>query len=235
MEIRLLGEAVMVANPRRISGLCDYQNWSPSSLIESAFDIDVRRWQRRGFLVPGTIFLCHWLVGLACSNRLAWLTARVECDDRVRLIYRVRMPPKRWQKVEQEVSLVWDSCRYGGRRPWFLCPQFGQSGAVLYLGGRSISFCCRRCAGLKYGSQYGGARLRFLRKAERIRRRLGGSSSLDAPFPDKPRTMRWVRYLRLREAAQRAEEEWLRRSAYLFRGLEGLQNTLAQSHLPPVD
>jgi hypothetical protein len=220
MEVRLFGEAAaMVAKPQRRFGLCDYQSWSPSAVVESAFDIDVRRWQRRGLLVPGMTFLCHWAVWLAFSYRIAWLTGQVESDDRVRLTYRVRMPRKRWQNLDQEVSLVWDSCRYGGRRPWFLCPHCGQSVAVLYLGGRSISFCCRQCAGLKYRSQDGGTRLRLMRKAEKIRSRLGGSPSVWIPFPDKPRTMRWSRYLRLRETAERAEEEWLRRSAYLFRAL----------------
>jgi len=195
---------------RRMPGLCDYyRSCSTYSLVERAFDIDVRRWSRRGLLVLGTTFLCHWLTE---EDRTATLKVRVESDDQVRLIYRVRMPRRRWQQLERTVSIVWDSCRYGGRRPWLICPNCGQSMAVLYLGGASpIAFCCRQCAGLKYTSQHGGARLRSMRKAQKIRRQLGGSELLLEPFPDKPQAMRLRRYLRLRETAERIEEEWFRR------------------------
>jgi hypothetical protein len=202
----------------RMPGLCDYQNCANSSAVEHAFDIDVRRWRRGGLLIPGTTFLCHWLTD---KRKAASLKVRVESEGQVRLIYRVRMPRKRWQQLERTISIVWDSCRYGGRRPWLTCPNCGQSMAVLYLGGSSpFSFSCRRCAGLKYLSQCGGSRLSLMRKAEKIRRQLGGSGSLDDPFPDKPRYMQWKRYLRTREIGVQTEEEWLRRSAYLFRLIE---------------
>ncbi len=87
---------------RRMPGLCDYyRSCSTYSLVERAFDIDVRRWSRRGLLVLGTTFLCHWLTE---EDRTATLKVRVESDDQVRLIYRVRMPRKRWQQLERTVS-----------------------------------------------------------------------------------------------------------------------------------
>jgi hypothetical protein len=219
MRTHLLGEAPMEADSRaRMPGLFDYQNCATSSAVEEAFDIDVRRWRRGELLIPGTTFLCHWLTD---NEGTAMLKVRVESEEQVRLIYRVRVPGKRWQKLERAVTIVWDSCRYGGRRPWFICPNCGDSLAVLYLGGASpFSFSCRRCAGLKYLSQCSGPRLSLMRKAQKIRRQLGGSGSLDERFPDKPRTMRWKRYLRTREMGVQTEEEWLRRSAYLFRWLE---------------
>src|SRR6266851_768463 len=136
MRPYLWGEATMAQDAqRRMPGLCDYyRSCSTYSLVERAFDIDVRRWSRRGLLVLGTTFLCHWLTE---EDRTATLKVRVESDDQVRLIYRVRMPRKRWQQLERTVSIVWDSCRYGGRRPWLICPNCGQSMAVLYLGGAS--------------------------------------------------------------------------------------------------
>jgi hypothetical protein len=219
MPIYLLGEAAM-AEPAlgRMPGLCDYRNSGTTFLIEHAFDVDVRRWYRKGLIVSGTTFLCHWLIS---DSKTASLKVKVESDDRVRLIYRVRMPGKRWRQLERPVSMVWDSCRFGGRRPWFICPICGRSMAVLYLGGASpVDFCCRVCARLKYTSQRGGPRLRSTRKLEKIRRQLGGSGSLDEPFPDKPRTMQWKRYLRIWETAVQVEEELLRRSAFLFRWFE---------------
>jgi hypothetical protein len=56
-----------------------------------------------------------------------------------------------------------------------------------------------------------------MRKAQKIRRRLGGSGSLDEPFPDKPASMHWRKYLRIQEMGMNAEKEWLRRTEHLFR------------------
>jgi hypothetical protein len=50
---------------------------------------------------------------------------------------------------------------------------------------------------------------------QKVRRRLGGSPSLDEPFPSKPKGMWWRTYEPLRETAERAEI----RSSLLFSGL----------------
>jgi hypothetical protein len=108
---------------------------------------------------------------------------RVLSADEVGLIYRVRMPGSRWQQMDQRVRIVWQPCRYGGQRPWLLCPACVGKVAVLYLGGASaFSFSCRRCAKLKYDSQRSGPRLRLMRKAQKLRRQLGGSGSLRFPL-----------------------------------------------------
>src|SRR5450631_3394674 len=132
------------------------------------------------------------------------------------------MPGKRWQQMDQRVWIVWHSCRYGGQRPWLLCPACVRRMAVLYLGGASaLSFSCRRCAKLKYDSQRSGPRLRLMRKAQKLRRQLGGSGSLWKPFPEKPPVMQWRRYERVKELAMNAEEEWRRRSQYLSNSPSG--------------
>jgi hypothetical protein len=209
----------MIANPRgRMPGLNDYGRDSMTSpLVECAFGVDVRRWHRHKLLIPDTTFCCMWRTD---DRRLASLKVRVESDTKVRLIYRVRMPGKRWQHLETPVTVAWDSCTYGGRRPWILCPHCARSVAVLYFGGaRPCTFSCRPCAGLKYASQFNGARLRLMRKAEKIRQQLGGSGSLQESFPDKPPTMQWRRYERLKAMAIKAEQEWWRRSEFLTRSL----------------
>jgi hypothetical protein len=58
-----------------------------------------------------------------------------------------------------------------------------------------------------------------MRKAEKIRQQLGGSGSLQESFPDKPPTMQWRRYERLKAMAIKAEQEWWRRSEFLTRSL----------------
>lgn len=200
-------------------GLCDDRDRIATfNLVEYTFDIDVRRWQRREFLVPNTTILTVWRTD---ERRCCSLRAQIISENQVRLIYRVRMPGKRWQRKEQPVWIVWDNCRYGGRRPWLLCPTCLRRVAVLYLGGTSpLSFSCRRCAKLKYDCQRGGPRLRSMRKAQKLRRQLGGSDLLSEPFPEKPRAMHEERYLRIKKMALSAEDEWLRGSAYLIRSLE---------------
>jgi hypothetical protein len=124
----------MIANPRgRMPGLCDYgRDFLTSPLVECAFGIDVRRWHRHKLLIPDTTFCCMWRTD---DGKLASLKVRVESDTKVRLIYRVRMPGKRWQHLETPVRLAWDSCRYGGRRPWILCPTLrSEWGTTLFWG-----------------------------------------------------------------------------------------------------
>jgi hypothetical protein len=68
---------------------------------------------------------------------------------------------------------------------------------VLYGGRR---FFCRRCVGVPYASQSMAVHYRLLHRAQAIRERLGGRlyASLDAPFPPKPKRMRWRTYRQLR-------------------------------------
>jgi hypothetical protein len=212
----LAGEQTVMATPQaRMRGLCDYHdNPSTLTLVECAFDIDVRRWQRRGLLIPNTTFLAIWLNNQA---RTASLKVGVISADEVHLFYRVRMPGKRWQQMNQRVFIIWRPCRLGGRRPWLLCPACSRRAAILYLGGTSwSSFSCRRCAKLKYDSQRSGPRLRLMRKAQKLRRQLGGSGLLWEPFPQKPPAMQWRRYERIKELAIDAEKEWRLLSEFLF-------------------
>jgi hypothetical protein len=218
MRTRLIAEVLVAADASgRMRGLADYRSgYSTHNLVECAFDIDVRRWHTRGLFRPQANFLSHWLNG---EDEPVSLRVRVESDFRVWLTYRVRLPNKRnWQQIKKMVSMIWDPCRFGGERPWFVCPNCDRRAAVLYLGGvRPLSFSCRKCAGLKYESECKGTRLRLMRKAQKIRLKLGGSSSLEEPFPEKPPGMHAKRYLRIREEAMNAEREWHRLSEYVSR------------------
>jgi hypothetical protein len=86
--------------------------------------------------------------------------------------------------------------RFGGRRPWFLCPRCISRVALLYLRGQRWS--CRKCCDLAYQSELEAKGHRGQMKARKIRARLGGDWS-GFEFSDKPRGMHWKTYKRWRE------------------------------------
>ena len=57
----------------------------------------------------------------------------------------------------------------------------------------------RLCASLIYGSQAEHAPGRARLGAQKLRMRLGGSPSLGDAFPDKPRTMHWKTYRKMKQ------------------------------------
>jgi hypothetical protein len=88
----------------------------------------------------------------------------------------------------------------------------GRAAAVLYLSG--LRFLCRHCHSLAYASQREGRAERALRRGQKIRTRLGGSTFVVDPFPEKPKRMRWATYGRLLEQANEAELERLKALGY---------------------
>jgi hypothetical protein len=114
-----------------------------------------------------------------------------------------------WQDVAETVRVVRTPCRFGGARPYFICPGVvngvtcRRRVAKLYGAGRY--FLCRHCCRLAYASQSEGVWDRALRRADKIRQRLGVEPGMKASFPPKPKGM-WRRtYERLREQAFEAE------------------------------
>jgi hypothetical protein len=107
----------------------------------------------------------------------------------------------------ETVRIVRVPCRFGGARPYFICPgggtECGRRIAKLYLSGRY--FLCRHCDDLPYASQSEAAPDRAFRRASKIRARLGGQPGILSPFPDRPKGM-WQRtYARLRHSTLEAE------------------------------
>jgi hypothetical protein len=83
----------------------------------------------------------------------------------------------------------------------------------------------RRCSKLaRYGSQSENPRFRAIRKSQKIRIRLGGTTNLLDPFPDKPRNMQWRTYGWLFNQAEATQELWVALSRDFLR----LQNLRSQ-------
>ena len=168
----------------------------------SYLQLDVRRWQRERLLEPGHYFNRQWLVN---GEAVASISVRIQ-PGRVVLSYKHRRNDEdAWQSKEYPVWLDWTYCNYGGRRPWFLCPARGCGRRVAILHGGSI-FACRHCYHLAYDSQREPPHDRALMRAQRIRIKLGGSGSLNEPFPAKPKGMHWRTYERLRVEADHASD-----------------------------
>ncbi len=183
------------------------------------------RWYRYG--VKGTT---HGLINLDVnylkqngnfdSNKFSYMTwsrdneaictinTRMEGSYLV-LRYSRRARNGEWESADETVLLSYTSCNYGGQRPWFICPGVKNGVpcqrrvAKLYAAGGYL--LCRHCYNLAYDSQREALRHRLLYKAQDIRRRLGGSANMLAPFPWKPKGMHWKTYERLRHKAEHAE------------------------------
>lgn len=125
------------------------------------------------------------------------------------LSYRVRRQGEEWEDVEQPTPIVWMPCRFGGSRPYFVCPGIvsgiacGRKVAKLY--GAGTYFLCRHCYRLAYASQREDRYDRALRRANNIRVRLGGEPGTAALFPARPKGMRHETYERLQTAVFNAE------------------------------
>src|SRR5262245_20720748 len=115
-------------------------------------------------------------------------------------------------------------CRFGGVRPYFVCPCVVGGVVcrrrVAKLYGAGAYFLCRHCYRLAYASQREDRYDRALRRANRIRVRLGGEPGMASQFPARPKGMHHQTYERLRSAAINAEISADERLAFLVARLQ---------------
>lgn len=168
------------------------RNQSGKNATDDYRALDVRRWQRDGFLAPGRAFSWQWTRN---GEAVASIQVRTE-SDQVVLSYRQRSGGGEWKDENYPVRLDWSPCTYGGQRAWFLCPAAGCGRRVAILYGGGI-FACRHCYRLAYPSQRSTADDRALRRADRIRARLGWEPGILNGQGGKPKGMRWRTFQRL--------------------------------------
>ena len=73
------------------------------------------------------------------------------------------------------------------------------------------SLLCRHCCDLRHESQREDKVRRALRRAQKIRKRLGGGANMMEPFPEKPKGMHHDTYMRMFWEHHEAEMEHLAR------------------------
>ena len=91
------------------------------------------------------------------------------------------------------VLIIWEAGRFGGQRPFFICPDCGGRKLHLYRLGH---FACRECHDLSFQSQRERESDRAQSRANKIRRRLGGETGWHR-VPRKPKGMHFRTYVRL--------------------------------------
>ena len=171
--------------------------------VEECPHIDIRQWYREFPMFPSLTFrLTLSTNGSAARdiNVYPWFKHVV--------ITHINQSANAIKSTAEEIIAIdFTGCHYGGERPWFVCPALpcGKRAAILYHGAEG--FRCRRCADLAYPSQCENRALRAMRKARKLRLKLGARSSLVAPLPTKPARMHGHRYLILLHAAIDAQAQ----------------------------
>ena len=117
--------------------------------VESCLAIDVNQLHRMGYLRPGRQTSLKW----TCDGQEIGSIRLVVEGDRLTLSYRISIDGSDWENVSDRVPIVRVACRFGGERPYFICPGTSCSRrvATLYLVKRD--FLCRDCSRLGYASQ----------------------------------------------------------------------------------
>ncbi len=187
-------------------GSGNWHRFDKKSTTNECHGLDVRKLHREGLLKPGVCFSYSWS---QASRKTASISGFV-CQGMVVLSYRHRRGlGSEWQDIKEEVVLEWTPCNFGGGRPWFVCPGIGCGRKVAILYGPGKYFLCRHCYDLRYESQRNDKKDRALRRAQKIRKRLGGSANIMEPFPEKPKGMHHDTYMRLFWKHREAEREHL--------------------------
>jgi hypothetical protein len=157
--------------------------------------------------------------GSACYSSLIWTNTSTgerigsigyeahlgQESGRVRLKYTTT----RWDGEKREsdywIELETTPQPFGGRRWWFVCPRTGRRAAKLYLPNGAYTFASRQAYRLAYHSQREAPHDRALRRAFKLRGRLGADGGIGDYVP-KPKWMRWPTYDRKLEEIFAAEE-----------------------------
>ena len=169
---------------------------------EGLRSIDIRKLNKKGALAPGKQGELSWITNLADgSEKVATIGFKVT-NSNMKLFFSRRVDGEDWEDVEQGIYLDRTPCNFGGYQKWFRCPGCGRRVAILY--GPRGHFLCRHCYNLVYASQLENHIDRLMRKARKIRKRLGASDELSEPILEKPKYMHQKTFDRLRAKADEA-------------------------------
>ena len=110
------------------------------------------------------------------------------------MVYAITDQTGERQEYRRYVAVEWSACNYGGKRPWWVCPDCGKRVAILFGGRR---FACRHFHDLTYKSTRTAPGSECYGRANKIRARLGWGGGVASPPGNKPKGMHWSTYSRL--------------------------------------
>ena len=199
-------------------GSGQWHRWDKQAVVEDCYTLDVNRMARLVGFSPD-----RWL-----SGSWRWTdadggepTASVEYDlvpashgPVLRLRYALSPTDGSRRPVTVDVPLERTACHFGGVRWWFRCPGCGRRSAKLHLPPGASRFACRPCQGLYHQVQRESAVWQALRRAQKLRVRIGGDGS-EGHYP-RPRGMHRRRYERMLQKVVAADAEVDRAAASHF-------------------
>ncbi|SFI70853.1 hypothetical protein [Nitrosomonas sp. Nm34] len=173
--------------------------------------LDVRKLQRDGYLTSDRILTIRWF----CNHRKIGTINITTQSDHIVMKYHYQHENDDRLPMEYIVKLERTLCNYGEQRPWFICPVTGCGRRVAILYGGKV-FSCRYCHKLAYASQREDVHDRALRRADKIRERLGWEPGILNEMGEKPKGMHWHTFDRLIDAHNIIFEANLRKLAKQF-------------------
>jgi hypothetical protein len=154
---------------------------------------------RHGLLEDGTISTMSWRDGAGQPmGSISILGGR----HGVTLRYRAQVGDGDWKAIEEPITLERLPRPFGGAQVYMLCPRCGRRILIVY--GDRTRFACRTCASLAYASSQERPASRAQRKADKLRRRLGGEPG-SGQLIRRPKHMRRTTFARLHAAIEDAE------------------------------
>ena len=170
-----------------------------------ALCLDANVMRKTGALESGRSGNITWKSGDQVTSSVCFTTG----NDTLTLTYRTRSGYGNWATVTEHLEVTWSACRYGGTRPYLVCPTCSRPAVKLYVMGQTR---CRECHGLVYETQrVSGGQIdrridQLQRRADRIKVMLGGEPGMFR-FPPRPKGMHKATYERLRDIAWAADCE----------------------------
>ena len=178
-----------------------------TNTVEDCLSLDANFLLRQGSLRSGAAGSLKWTRN---GNRVGSIGFRMKGNQLI-LDYRHRSYGGEWEYVKEPIHVVRNPCRFGGTRPYFICPGVINgvvcSRRVVMLYAHGNYYFCRHCYRLKYSSQYESSWDRAMTRANKIRERLGGDWGMESILPPRPKGM-WRRtYKHLCNEVRLAEAE----------------------------
>ena len=185
------------------------QTGTGRSKVEWFRSIDANKLHKAGYLRTGSAGAWQWASG---GEQAGFIN--LSCNGPGLLLrYRVRSAGRDWRDVNQVVQFIRSPCRFGGSRPYFICPGVTGRAAcrrrVVKLYITEVHFRCRHCSRLVHTSSSECSWERAVRRANKLKARLSDGAD-DAPlFPVRPRGMWWRTFERLYRDIKKAEQDAL--------------------------